>query len=61
MTSKKAQTTKARQTSYKARKAHDGYVQLTAWVKRETLSKITDIAASKGIDRGEVIEELLKD
>jgi len=58
---KKTKNTSERQASFRERKKADGYSELSVWVKNDTLEKITTIADSKGITKGEVIDILSTD
>jgi uncharacterized protein YpmB len=59
MTSKKAKDTTERQTSFRARKKAEGYSEVAMWLKNDTLKKITTIAASNGITKGEAVDKIV--
>ena len=59
MASKEAKTTTERQTSFREKKKDKGYSEVTLWLKNETIEKIAIIADSKGLSRGEVLDNLM--
>ena len=56
MTKAEAKTTSERQASFRAAKKADGFVEVTMWLDKRTVEKITAMAAEIGSTKGELID-----
>jgi len=55
-----AKTISQRQTSFRAAKKADGFVEVTMWLEGETVEKVAALATASGNTKGEVVDGIIK-
>ena len=55
-----ARTISERQTSFRAAKKADGFVEVTMWLEGETVEKVAALATASGHTKGEVVDGIIK-